>query len=81
MSVFEERRRAYARKLVVDHGFAIDEAANLTCDVFGGEPGPLEAALSRPAPHLWTDGYALNDPKHPTFHERYADLADTGDLW
>jgi hypothetical protein len=26
---------------------------------------------------MWDDtGYDLDDPKHPTFHERYADYAD-----
>lgn len=26
---------------------------------------------------LWDDsGYDLNDPKHPTFHDRYAEFAD-----
>lgn len=27
---------------------------------------------------MWDDsGYELNDSKHPTFHERYADMANT----
>jgi hypothetical protein len=25
------------------------------------------------------DAYELDDPKHPTFHERFADIAEQGD--
>jgi rubrerythrin len=29
---------------------------------------------------FWDDsGYELSDPKHPTFHERYADIWDNRD--
>ena len=49
-------------------------------DVVKGSIGPWlqergAARASWPGPDAG-DGYALDDPKHPTYHERYAGAAD-----
>ena len=63
------------------YSFVITDPAEFYRRVrFAIEPFMREQkAARREAYNREEDGYELSDPKHPTYHDRFADLADLND--